>query len=320
MYIRASILLSICFSIFALCVITLFFVIKITQVDHSSIEETVITPNAPEKHSTDSYAQVNITVTPTGDISSEINSTASSLTQSSADSFYIYGYDNIPDTSIDSLTQSNSDSIYIYGYGYIPDTYSSSSTQSNAYPGCIDLVRDETISVDLSGNETVDTISFSAHIIQDEAKTVYITINGTETSFDLKYMNLTDTLIGVCTADISLSDNYRNILLCTTYSIYVYAYNNSTPLFLITQLAGKLSTESINGSGLITYYTIDNLMTDSEGYNLTLQYNGTVKDKYYSLDSVKTGILTGTNKNRFIEGFSFTLFKDTEIYEDQDLT
>ena len=40
----------------------------------------------------------------------------------------------------------------------------------------------------------------------------------------------------------------------------------------------------------------------------------------YSLDSVKTGILTGTNKNRFIEGFSFTLFKDTEIYEDQDLT
>ena len=284
------------------------------------MEDTFIATITPELHLTDSSAHANMTLTPTEDISSENDTNENSLTQSSSDSFYIYGYDSLPDTNIDSITQSNSDSIYVYGYGYIPDTYSSVSTQSNAYPGCIDLVRDETVSVDLSGNGTVDTISFSAHIIQDGAKTVYITINGTETSFDLNYMNLTDSLVGVCAADINLSDNYRNILLCTTYSIYVYAYNNSTSLFLVTQLAGELSAESIDGSGLITNYTTDNLMTDSEGNNLTLQYNGTVKEKSYSLDSAKTGILTGTNKNRFAEGFSFTLFNDTEIYEDQALT
>ena len=191
--------------------------------------------------------------------------------------------------------------------------------RKKTYPGYVDLERNKETSVDLSGNGTSDTFYYTADIIDDGAKSITLTVNGKETDFDLSDSPLYITYLGVCAADINLNDDYRNILIFKSQYTEVYTYDNAGNLTLIAELHGAVKPEKLDGSGKLVYYHTG-ILSDREGNSLVSEYIGNVAGKTYSPVSDRTGVLLGATKSQFVEGFTYTLYKDVPTYEDNLLS
>ncbi len=222
----------------------------------------------------------------------------------------------IAGTSATSSTNVTNENVETSGHTGISAPEYETSAKENSYPGCIDLVRDTPLTIDLSGNGTVDTISFSADIIEYGAKRISITVNGKKTTLEL---NTLETFRGVCAVDIDLSDEYRNILVCSSMNIYVYTYNDNENLTLINQLGGYIDSTSFDGSGKLTYYHTG-VLSDTENNLLVTQYIDSFSGKKYTHISDTVGIMTGSSLNQFKAGFYFHIFEDTPLYTDRDVS
>lgn len=199
----------------------------------------------------------------------------------------------------------------------------SSSTEEGAtvatYPGYVDLERDKTVSVDLSGNGTYDTLYYTADIKADGAKKLTLIVNDHETVFDLNNYDLMETFLGVAAADINLADEYRNILLYQSSCTIIYAYNNSEDISPIKQVGGLVDLNSLDGTGNLVYFD-KGILTDLEGNTLYTKHSDSLYGKEYTPISSSTGVLLGVNQNQFVEGFSYCLYQDAAVYEDSWLT
>lgn len=191
---------------------------------------------------------------------------------------------------------------------------------AKTFGGVMLLARDATTTVNLDNDQNSDEISYSLIGTQyDSLQEIQITVNGIEYNENADIV-ATSIVEKAYAADVNIEDGYKNIIITlqsddgVMYSI-VYAYDGDK-IFRISTFDGGVGVNSINGDGMISFYSFDRWMTEPDGI-IYLKDSRILNDTDVQQGARTAGHLTDENDiETYVEGYTATASGDIPLYSD----